>query len=94
LTDWLRAALGIPAMLKQIADLTAVVETLKGQVAAAVSNSAALKGALDAALAALAEAQAGALSAEDRAALDAAIAAVQGQAQALADSTAANSPST
>lgn len=79
-------------MSTQIDNLTAAVATLKAQKDAAVANSANLKAKLDAALAALAAAQAGALTAAELAQLDQATGDVQAVSQALADSTAITNP--
>lgn len=72
-------------LLQEISDLNAQVAVLKQQAAAEVANSAALK-------AALVDAQAQAVTAEDKAALVAATTDVAAVAAQLADSVVANSP--
>lgn len=94
-------------MTQEVTDLTAAVATLKSQVAAGVANENALKQKLDAATtdntakaaqitdlqAQLAAAQAGQTDPADKAAIVAATTEVQADSQALADATAADSPS-
>lgn len=101
LKNWIRGLL-FPKeseMLQKISDLTQSVAALQGQVTASTANSQQLKTKLDAAIGRNAEleaerdaAQARALTPEDEAALDTAVAALRSASQTLSDATALTNP--